>query len=571
MKNIIKALLVVVVLCVALTACDFQGTVDQIKNTVIGTFNDVKCTVSGGHVYELHAEEPATCTEDGLSAGELCVTCGHAKRQRFVIPAKGHKMAAATCTEPSTCTVCGHTEGEANGHTEAPYDKVEATCVKAGHEAGVACSVCKENLSGGEEIPATGVHTPVDFEGKDPTCTEEGYTAGKYCEVCEAILEGGETIPVKHTYTTFVTTAPTAEAAGSTTATCECGHSVTYANVSAMAPGTYVLEGADLAGIKQYDLFDGEVVVVKDVFELHLSGKYATNEGQNKTFADEYFGEVRLNYGGKTEFKEGGLIKNGIVFTTTGPTTIKVWWVSGGDGRYIGIYDLQGNLVAQTNEATVKNDPYIAEFTLPAGTYVIGNVTNTNYHFKVEVTVAEPKKDPVLTHKADFNTIVTEKEFGDSSYSKTFTTTEGWVVTNSAIQTGKASDPAANPQFPVVGPDNSHKAVCLNGKKTAVGTLTSPTLTGGLSKLTMKYTKMFTDTVLSVTIKVTDLTTGAVYTQVVEREVHKDNDKYVVWDYEWVLETAIEGDYTIEIVNNCPSNSTSNKDRITILSLECYN
>ena len=396
MKNIIKALLVVVVLCVALTACDFQGTVDQIKNTVIGTFNDVKCTVSGGHVYEMHAEEPATCTEDGLSAGELCVTCGHAKRQRFVIPAKGHKMADATCTEPSTCTVCGHTEGEANGHTEAPYDKVEATCVKAGHEAGVACSVCKENLSGGEEIPATGVHTPVDFEGKDPTCTEEGYTAGKYCEVCEAILEGGETIPVKHTYTTFVTTAPTAEAAGSTTATCECGHSVTYANVSAMAPGTYVLEGADLAGIKQYDLFDGEVVVVKDVFELHLSGKYATNDGQNKTFADEYFGEVRLNYGGKTEFKEGGLIKNGIVVTTLGPTTIKVWWVSGGDGRYIGIYDLQGNLVAQTNEATEKNAPYIAEFTLPAGTYVIGNVTNTNYHFKVEVTVAEPKSEETV-------------------------------------------------------------------------------------------------------------------------------------------------------------------------------
>lgn len=164
---------------------------------------------------------------------------------------------------------------------------------------------------------------------------------------------------------------------------------------------------------------------------------------------------------------------------------------------------------------------------------------------------------------ADFDTLLPGSN-GDSSYTKTHTTTDGWVIANSAIQAGGAT--VINPQFPVIGADNSSKAVCLNGKTTGVGKVTSPTLKGGISKLTMNYTKMFTDTKLSVTITVTDLATGAVYTHVVEREEAKDT-KYVVWTDEWVLDTAIEGDFTIEIVNNCPSASTSNKDRITILDL----
>ena len=47
------------------------------------------------------------------------------------------------------------------------------------------------------------------------------------------------------------------------------------------------------------------------------------------------------------------------------------------------------------------------------------------------------------------------------------------------------------------------------------------------------------------------------------------NEKYVVYTEEWILETPVTGDFTIEIVNNCPSkNSSSNKDRMTILSID---
>ena len=168
---------------------------------------------------------------------------------------------------------------------------------------------------------------------------------------------------------------------------------------------------------------------------------------------------------------------------------------------------------------------------------------------------------------ADFNTITTsETSGGDAKYTNTYTTTNGWTTVNSAIQVGGVSD--ANPAFTVVGPDKTHKAVCLNGKVGAAGELTSPTLTGGISKLTLTYTKMFTDTKLSVTITVTDLATGTASTHTVARDVAKNDDKYVVWTDEWTLETPITGDFTIEVVNDCPSGSTSsNKDRLTILSL----
>ena len=165
---------------------------------------------------------------------------------------------------------------------------------------------------------------------------------------------------------------------------------------------------------------------------------------------------------------------------------------------------------------------------------------------------------------ADFNTIVTSNANGDSSYTKTFTTTDGWVTNYSAIQAGGSQ--VMNPQFPVIGPDNTYKAVCLNGKTSAPGKVTSPTLTGGISKLNMVYTKMFTDTKLSVTITITDLATGTAYSETISVELPKD-EKYVQYPFEWVLNTPISGDFTIEIVNNCPSAVDGNKDRFTILSL----
>lgn len=169
-------------------------------------------------------------------------------------------------------------------------------------------------------------------------------------------------------------------------------------------------------------------------------------------------------------------------------------------------------------------------------------------------------------NSADFDAIAlpSSKPNGDSGYTGSYTSTNGWVTANSAIQCGGASD--MNPQFTVIGPDNTHKAVCMNGKVSAPGSITSPTLTGGVSKITINFTKMFTDTELSFTVTVTDVATGTEYTKVISKTLDK-NEKYVVYTEEFVLDTAITGDFTIELVNNCPTGNTGNKDRVTILDI----
>ena len=49
-------------------------------------------------------------------------------------------------------------------------------------------------------------------------------------------------------------------------------------------------------------------------------------------------------------------------------------------------------------------------------------------------------------------------------------------------------------------------------------------------------------------------------------------DKYTIWNFEWVLDTPVKGDFTIEVVNNCPSGGSTSKnlDRMTILDLIWY-
>lgn len=200
------------------------------------------------------------------------------------------------------------------------------------------------------------------------------------------------------------------------------------------------------------------------------------------------------------------------------------------------------------------------------------NLTFSFYWKSIEVVLADETTEtpdtpdvPVETKKADFDTIVTPKVNGDSSYSNSYTTASGWVTANSAIQAGGPSN--SNPQFTVIGEDNTHKAVCMNGKVSAPGSITSPTLNGGVSKIDIDYTKMFTDTVLSCTVTVTEIATGNVYTHVISAELPKD-EKYVVYNDEWTLETPVTGDFTIVLTNNCPSQNTGNKDRMTILSIE---
>ena len=162
-----------------------------------------------GHTPIEVAEQPATCTEAGHTAGTKCSICEAILSGMEEIPATGHTEVTDAAKAP-TCTETGLTEGKhcsvcntvlvaqeeipAKGHTEVIDPAVEPTCTEPGKTEGKHCSVCNEIIVAQTEIPAKG-HTEVIDVAKAPTCTEPGLTEGKHCSVCNEVIVKQEVIP----------------------------------------------------------------------------------------------------------------------------------------------------------------------------------------------------------------------------------------------------------------------------------------------------------------------------------------------------------------------------------------
>jgi hypothetical protein len=163
---------------------------------------------------------------------------------------------------------------------------------------------------------------------------------------------------------------------------------------------------------------------------------------------------------------------------------------------------------------------------------------------------------PVISYPestADFS-----KFSANTSYSAY--TSNGWKTTNAAIFQGGASDSA--PTFKCIGSTSATKAVCLNGKTSGKGTLTSPTLTNGLSKLTFNYANVYSENNgVDITITIKDASGNTIATT---RLDNNSVTQYKAYEFVWELEAPIEGDYVIVISNNGPSNNSKNKDRVSI-------
>ena len=197
---------------------------------------------AAGHAEVVIPAVEATCTTAGSTEGKMCSVCGEILVAPETIPATGHTWdegvvtTDATCTEDGvityTCTVCGETRTEAiapHGHEAVDMEEIAATCTAAGRTAGKQCSVCGAIIEGMELILPTG-HTVVIDDAVSAACTGTGLTAGAHCSVCGEILVAQTEVPaLGHTWDDgVVTTEPTYSKDGVKTFTClRCGETRT--------------------------------------------------------------------------------------------------------------------------------------------------------------------------------------------------------------------------------------------------------------------------------------------------------------------------------------------------------
>ena len=190
----------------------------------------------------------------------------------------------------------------------------------------------------------------------------------------------------------------------------------------------------------------------------------------------------------------------------------------------------------------------------------------TGARFGQGTTEPEPEPEqpetPAATNRADFETF--DGYYGQ--YDKQFTSAAGWKTVNCAIQAGNTSD--VNPQFicidKVPGTDTWAKAVCINGKTSASGVLESPELTGGCGVLSFNYGNMFLEA-NGVSFKVEVIQNGSV---VKELTFTKDNASVPQkTKLEGSLDVNVSGTFKLKFTNMSPTNSTKNKDRVSIWNL----
>ena len=177
----------------------------------------------------------------------------------------------------------------------------------------------------------------------------------------------------------------------------------------------YVLDAtADLTAFTAGDKADGdnEDVGTDGYFTVFYSAKTKV-DGSSKTFDDGYAATQRLNFGGSSGFDP---LKNVIRFTTSGAATVKIWWVSGGDGRSMAICDGSGTVIASAGSDSVKNSLYISELTLAAaGTYYLAVPEGSNYLFKLQVTEEAPSEPVITEYVLDATADLTAFAAGDKA------------------------------------------------------------------------------------------------------------------------------------------------------------
>ena len=143
----------------------------------------------------------------------------------------------------------------------------------------------------------------------------------------------------------------------------------------------------------------------------------------------------------------------------------------------------------------------------------------------------------------------------------TYNSTKGWVATNCTLLEGGAAD--GNPVFAFIGyalgsTSEYAKAPTMNGGTATTGTIVSPVLKGGMTKLRFNYGCAYSGKVLSFRVDVKQ--NGNV---VKTWTVSNDNVTQKT-AYGFEENCSVKGDFTVEFTNLCPSGATGTKDRVSI-------
>lgn len=129
------------------------------------------------------------------------IAFGCVQNAEWTLDVHTHTWIDADCEHAKTCYICGVTEGDPLGHTEATKDEnfVYPDCVNTGsHEHVTYCSVCNKELKRETVTDAALGHEEQIVPGTPATCLEGGMTDGKICtrEGCKTpTLEAQKPIP----------------------------------------------------------------------------------------------------------------------------------------------------------------------------------------------------------------------------------------------------------------------------------------------------------------------------------------------------------------------------------------
>ena len=401
------------------------GTIDEIRISYNDNYNNITLYISDGNghrlcIYRLSGGSDLAVGDVITVTGVISIYGGEREVKNGTYVKVGtHECIEGpfiSCTTPITCTLCGKVMSEAFEHSF-----VDGYCTVCGKDESNGGFTIEDalNTADGVMITVTGTIDEISYSYSEAYDNINLYISDGngnrlylYRLNGGADLNVGDVITVTGTMSTYngqrQVQRGTYEKIGGhdcvefTQATCtSASYCITCGRILAEALGheyvdgvctrcfedeKYVLDMGMLPTFVKGDKYTGETEMFYYYFTFHYTAN-SRLESNYKDFDDGFYGSQRYYFGGTTEIYGDGTAKCAISVDLPSAAIVKIWWVAGGDGRQVAVYDGYGNIVSESTENSIKNERYISELYVPeSGYYYIGNVLNQNYWYKVEIT-----------------------------------------------------------------------------------------------------------------------------------------------------------------------------------------